>query len=74
LFLIVGYFLISGSGPTATKVMLNAAAKPTAVSTELGGKSPLIIFEDTDIPSVVDWVITGFVWGSGQVSFDATRV
>lgn len=47
--------------------MLNAAAKPTAVTTELGGKSALIIFEDADIQATVDWVITGFVWGSGQV-------
>lgn len=66
--------IMSGSGPTATKVMLNAAAKPTAVTTELGGKSPLIIFEDSDIPSVVDWVITGFVWGSGQVCSATSRV
>ena len=68
------YVLCSGSGPTASKVMLNAAAKPTAVTTELGGKSPLIIFEDVDIPSVVDWVITGFVWGSGQVCSATSRV
>lgn len=54
--------------------MLNAAAKPTAVTTELGGKSPLIIFEDADIPSVVDWVITGFIWGSGQVCSATSRV
>lgn len=64
----------TGSGPTASRVMLNAAAKPTAVTTELGGKSPLIIFEDSDIPSVVDWVITGFVWGSGQVCSATSRV
>lgn len=64
----------TGSGPTATRIMLNAAPKPTAVTTELGGKSPLIIFEDSDLPSVIDWVITGFVWGTGQVCSATSRI
>ena len=54
--------------------MHNAAAKPTALSTELGGKSPLIIFEDSEMSSVIDWVITGFVWGTGQVCSATSRV
>lgn len=37
------------------------------ISLELGGKSPLIVFEDAHIDSAVDWIITGFLWGSGQV-------
>jgi betaine-aldehyde dehydrogenase len=57
-----------GSVPTARRVMSAAAAGPRAVSLELGGKSPLIIFEDANIEATVDWVITGFLWGSGQVS------
>jgi betaine-aldehyde dehydrogenase len=64
----------TGSGPTATRVMHNAAAKPTAVTTELGGKSPLIIFDDSEMSSVIDWVITGFIWGSGQVCSATSRV
>jgi Aldehyde dehydrogenase family len=37
------------------------------ISLELGGKSPLIVFQDAHIDSAVDWIITGFLWGSGQV-------
>ena len=39
------------------------------ISLELGGKSPLIVFEDADIGAAVDWIITGFLWGSGQVCY-----
>ena len=37
------------------------------ISLELGGKSPLIVFEDAHVDAAVDWIITGFLWGSGQV-------
>lgn len=40
----------------------------------IGGKSPLLIFEDADIEATVDWVITGFLWGSGQVCSATSRV
>lgn len=49
----------TGSVPTARKIMAAAATGPKPLSLELGGKSPLIAFEDTDINSCVDWIITG---------------
>mmetsp|Transcript_15266 Transcript_15266/g.22979 ORF Transcript_15266/g.22979 Transcript_15266/m.22979 type:complete len:504 (+) Transcript_15266:53-1564(+) len=64
----------TGSVPTARRVMTCAAAGPRAVTLELGGKSPLIIFEDAELDSAVDWVITGFLWGSGQVCSATARV
>ena len=54
--------------------MAAAAQGPRAISLELGGKSPLIVFEDADIPSAVDWIITGILWGSGQVCSATSRV
>ena len=27
----------------------------------------MIVFEDADIEGVVDWMMTGILWGSGQV-------
>ena len=39
------------------------------ISLELGGKSPLIVFGDADIGAAVDWIMTGFLWGSGQVNY-----
>ena len=47
--------------------MGSAAAGPRAISLELGGKSPLVIFDDAHLDSAVEWVMTGFLWGSGQV-------
>jgi|EP00945_MAST-04E_sp_MAST-4E-sp1_P002857 betaine-aldehyde dehydrogenase len=68
----------TGSRVTAQKVMAAAAAGPRGVSLELGGKSPLIVFEDCAEPkmfdAIVDWVLTGVLWGSGQVCSSTSRV
>lgn len=64
----------TGSVPTARRVMALAASGPRAVSLELGGKSPLILFADGDLPSAVDWMLTGILWGSGQVCSATSRV
>lgn len=70
------YARISFTGSTATgrKVMMAAALGPRAVSLELGGKSPLIVFEDAAVDAAVDWIITGILWGSGQVCSATSRV
>ena len=60
----------TGSTATGRKVMMGAAAGPRAVSMELGGKSPLLVFEDAELDSAVDWILTGILWGSGQVDID----
>jgi len=64
----------TGSVPTARKIMAAAAMGPRGISLELGGKSPLIVFEDADINATVDWIITGILWGSGQVCSATSRV
>jgi len=64
----------TGSGPTGRKIMAAAAAGPRAVSMELGGKSPLIVFDDAQLDGAVDWILTGILWGSGQVCSATSRV
>jgi betaine-aldehyde dehydrogenase len=64
----------TGSVMTGRRIMAAAAAGPRAISLELGGKSPLICFEDADISATVDWIITGILWGSGQVCSATARV
>lgn len=64
----------TGSLATARKVMSAAAMGPRAVSLELGGKSPLLVFADADLPAALDWILMGFVWGSGQVCSSTSRV
>ena len=46
----------TGSGPTGSKVMTEAARRITNVCLELGGKSSLIIFDDVEIEKAVEWV------------------
>jgi betaine-aldehyde dehydrogenase len=65
----------TGSVPTAQKIMAAAALGPRAISLELGGKSPLIVFDDAEnVEAIVDWILTGILWGSGQVCSATSRV
>lgn len=64
----------TGSVPTARKVMAACAMGPRALSLELGGKSPIIVFDDADVSAAVDWIMVGFLWGSGQVCSATSRL
>ena len=64
----------TGSAPTARKIMQQASYGPRSITLELGGKSPAIIFEDVDVNIVADWILTGILWGSGQVCSATSRV
>ena len=65
---------LTGSVPTGRKVYAAAAAGVKHVTMELGGKSPLIIFEDADIENAVSGAILGNFYSSGQVCSNGTRV
>ncbi|MEO4042914.1 betaine-aldehyde dehydrogenase [Hoeflea sp. CAU 1731] len=65
---------LTGSVPTGRKVMAKAAADIRHVTMELGGKSPLIIFDDADIEDAVGGAMLGNFYSSGQVCSNGTRV
>ncbi|HVG49564.1 MAG TPA: betaine-aldehyde dehydrogenase [Rubellimicrobium sp.] len=65
---------ITGSVPTGTKVYEAAARGMKHVTLELGGKSPLIVFEDADLESAVSGAILGNFYSTGQVCSNGTRV
>ena len=65
---------LTGSGPTGRKVYAAAADGMKHVTMELGGKSPLIIFDDADLESAVSGAILGNFYSSGQVCSNGTRV
>ena len=44
------------------------------VSLELGGKSPFVIFADSDIEKAVEWIMFGIFWNQGQVCSATSRV
>lgn len=44
------------------------------MSLELGGKSPLVVFADSDIEKAVEWIMFGIFWNQGQVCSATSRV
>ncbi|KIN61711.1 Betaine aldehyde dehydrogenase [Sulfitobacter noctilucae] len=65
---------LTGSVPTGRKVYAAAAEGIKHVTMELGGKSPMIVFEDADIENAVGGAILGNFYSSGQVCSNGTRV
>ncbi|SDI31409.1 betaine-aldehyde dehydrogenase [Salipiger marinus] len=65
---------LTGSVPTGARVYAAAAAGMKHVTMELGGKSPLIVFEDADLDDAVGGAILGNFYSSGQVCSNGTRV
>ncbi len=65
---------LTGSAPTGKKVYAAAAAQMKHVTMELGGKSPLIIFDDADVEDAVSGAINANFYSSGQVCSNGTRV
>ena len=65
---------LTGSVATGKKVYAAAASKMKHVTMELGGKSPLIIFDDADIDNSVSGAILANFYSSGQICSNGTRV
>ena len=63
----------TGSVPTAVKIGEAAARNVTPVSFELGGKSPLLVFDDADLDLAVGLAVEQFD-NSGQVCLAAVRM
>lgn len=65
----------TGGIATGKKVMANASASSLKeVTMELGGKSPLIIFDDADLDKAADIAMMANFYSSGQVCTNGTRV
>ncbi|WP_052261879.1 betaine-aldehyde dehydrogenase [Leisingera sp. ANG-M1] len=65
---------LTGSVPTGARVMAAAGEDIKHVTMELGGKSPLIVFEDADIETAVSGAILGNFYSTGQICSNGTRV
>ncbi|KAG0702921.1 4-trimethylaminobutyraldehyde dehydrogenase [Chionoecetes opilio] len=64
----------TGSVSTGTKVMAAGAEGIKAVTLELGGKSPLIIFEDAHLDNAIKATLMANFLSQGQVCSNGTRV
>ncbi len=65
---------LTGSVPTGKKVAGAAASSLKHVTMELGGKSPLIVFDDADLESAIGGAMLGNFYSTGQVCSNGTRV
>ena len=67
---------ISFTGSTATgqKITRLVADDLKRISLELGGKNPVLVFEDVDIAATADWVAFGAFVNQGQVCTATSRL
>ncbi|MEM8536301.1 MAG: betaine-aldehyde dehydrogenase [Pseudomonadota bacterium] len=65
---------LTGSVPTGRKVYAAAAEGMKHVTMELGGKSPMLVFDDANVEDAVSGAILGNFYSTGQVCSNGTRV
>lgn len=64
----------TGSVPTGIAVAAAAAKEVKSLSLELGGKSPIVVFDDADLEQAVEWVMVGIFSNQGQVCSATSRL
>ena len=64
----------TGGPGSARQILHNSAENFAQVSLELGGKSPVMVFEDADIESAVNGSIAGIFGASGQSCVAGSRL
>jgi betaine-aldehyde dehydrogenase len=65
---------LTGEVGTGKKVMADAAGTLKKVTMELGGKSPLIVFDDADLANAVAGALLGNFYTQGEICSNGTRV
>ena len=65
---------LTGEVGTGKKVMADAAQSLKHVTLELGGKSPLIVFDDADVENAVNGALLANFYTQGEVCSNGTRV
>lgn len=64
----------TGSNRVGELVMQSAAKQVKSVSLELGGKSPMVVFDDADIEHAVEWILGGIFFNAGQMCSATSRL
>jgi 1-pyrroline dehydrogenase len=70
----VGIVSITGDTATGKLIARNASDTLKRVHLELGGKAPVVIFDDADLASAIEWVKIAGYFNAGQDCTAATRV
>ena len=64
----------TGGTETARHVVRNTAENLATLSLELGGKSPLIVFDDADLDSAANGIVAGAFGAAGQSCVSSSRL
>lgn len=64
----------TGSGPTGTALLHEGANLLRPTGLELGGKGAMVILDDADMDTIVDWAMVGIFLCSGQVCSATSRI
>ncbi|XP_077237898.1 aminoaldehyde dehydrogenase 2, peroxisomal-like [Tasmannia lanceolata] len=64
----------TGSTATGSMIMSTVAQLVKPCSLELGGKSPIVIFEDVDLDKTAEWTLFGCFWTNGQICSATSRL
>jgi acyl-CoA reductase-like NAD-dependent aldehyde dehydrogenase len=70
----VNKLAFTGSTVIGRTVALNAARRVTPVTLELGGKSPMIVFDDCDVEKIIPGLAGGIFFNQGQVCTAGSRL
>ncbi|SAK72793.1 betaine aldehyde dehydrogenase [Caballeronia hypogeia] len=71
---LVSKIAFTGGPETARHVVRNSADNLAAMSLELGGKSPVLVFDDADIESACNAVVAGIFAATGQSCVAGSRL
>lgn len=70
----VDMITFTGSTKTGQFIARAAAGNLKKVGLELGGKSPLVVFEDCPLEAAVEWAMIGIFFNAGQVCAATSRL
>lgn len=71
---LVARVAFTGGGEAAAHVIRNTAHNYAELSLELGGKSPIIVFDDADLDSAVNGAVAGIFAAAGQSCVAGSRL
>lgn len=71
---LVSHIAFTGGPETARHVVRNSADNLAAISLELGGKSPVLVFDDADLESTCNAVIAGIFAATGRSCVAGSRL
>ncbi|MES2943308.1 MAG: aldehyde dehydrogenase [Pseudomonadota bacterium] len=71
---LVSKIAFTGGPSTARHILRNSAENLAVTSLELGGKSPVMVFEDTDLDSTANAIVSGIFAATGQSCVAGSRL